>query len=140
MCQKQTLKFAVLLNKGIGLIISSDHCQAHQQAFIHLCETSRDAGPANGESFSCVVERSLVRNQAESPVHALIVLSMNNELPAPLSSRRRKTLRNETARWEYEIVACVSACAARCLCACLCSRRVRAPPIHGGHRRVLPSS
>jgi len=39
----------------------------------------------------------------------LIVPGTNNELPAPLSSRRRKTLRNETARWEYEIVACVSA-------------------------------
>ena len=54
-------------------------------------------------------ERSLVQNQAESRRYTLIVPGTNNELPAPLSSRRRKTLRNETARWEYEIVACVSA-------------------------------
>lgn len=48
---------------------------------------------------------------------------MNNELPAPLSSRRRKTLRNETARWEYEIVACVlSPRVGVCTYVCVCAR------------------
>jgi len=56
------------------------------------------------------VEREVSFGIRPSRRCALIVPGMNNELPAPLSLRRRKTLSNETARWEYEIVACVSAC------------------------------
>jgi hypothetical protein len=70
---------------------------------------TRATGSANGESF-CPWWREVSFGIRPSRRCALIVPGMNNELPAPLSLRRRKTLSNETARWEYEIVACVSAC------------------------------
>lgn len=86
-----------------------------------ICETPRDGTGKWRIVFVCWREVSFgIRPSRRC---TLIVPGMNNELPAPLSPRRRKTLRNETARWEYEIVACVSACVS--LCARLCSQRIR---------------
>lgn len=76
-------------------------------ASIYLRDARGGAG-GTAKRFIRTVERSLSFRIRPSRRCTLIVPGTNNELPAPLSSRRRKTLRNETARWEYEIVACVS--------------------------------